>query len=780
MSPHSTDLLQCHLLGEMRLKWGDQQLAPPPPRTQTLLAYLLLNPYPLQRAAVAQTLYPDLATAAGRKRISDLAWTLRSKLPMLHLQMTASTLHVAADSRWLDVDVLRQSMERTDWAHAAEVAALYKADLLPRLDNAWMAQQRERLRHQFAQWLRTGCQQATLDGDLRLKLVDQWRQLEPYDEDALGIQVDEYVQRGRNVDALKLVQQLVGQLRTELRVEPQSATLAWLDRLSADNSAETDGITTRSDVVNSNRAALWAFEQGQFAALRTYVNSNAATYGAQLLRVDLALLHENMDQAELWLSELEQTPAVMCRQAEIALWHGHKSEAVQLSRRAVLRLKSEQDPLEQANVLFTQARIYSRQGDGLRALSTLDKALTLVGGHPVWRARIFQQRADFLYDVMRFDEAIKAARTAHEIASENRLLVTKAHAANSFSIVHSERGELLDAMQWQEKSQQIWQQLDIPAREACSLFNITVLNLEMGQTVRALAAVQAVRDIYRALEDEYGYVQTYYLEALTLIGATDANIPEAIALLETNVLPFFERLQAGVWLSGVYELLTELYFFWGKRDKAQFYCDAAHAVQDDAGLGELNVYLWSLSALVDVDAGRLEQAREWIEMSQMRMAEGNVTQIDRLSALYALAVWQLASEKVDEARSTIRQAYRDLSAVAEQLPQTAQRRVLFRDPISRRAMQLVYQYLPDVLGEHEQSYVLPHVLNGEVTVAWTTELSGTQRPAAKTARRRAHLAKLVEEAREQDAAPTLGDFASILGVSLRTVRRDLAGDAVTA
>jgi DNA-binding transcriptional ArsR family regulator len=61
-----------------------------------------------------------------------------------------------------------------------------------------------------------------------------------------------------------------------------------------------------------------------------------------------------------------------------------------------------------------------------------------------------------------------------------------------------------------------------------------------------------------------------------------------------------------------------------------------------------------------------------------------------------------------------------------------------------------------------------------VTVAWTVAAPEDELLPEGMARRQARLGRLLQEAVEQGAAPTVGDLARALGVSEPTVRRDLA------
>ena len=61
-----------------------------------------------------------------------------------------------------------------------------------------------------------------------------------------------------------------------------------------------------------------------------------------------------------------------------------------------------------------------------------------------------------------------------------------------------------------------------------------------------------------------------------------------------------------------------------------------------------------------------------------------------------------------------------------------------------------------------------------VDVLWTLHRADDDMIHAKTARRRRIILRLVAEARQQDASPTVAALARALAVSERTIKRDLA------
>jgi hypothetical protein len=133
-------------------------------------------------------------------------------------------------------------------------------------------------------------------------------------------------------------------------------------------------------------------------------------------------------------------------------------------------------------------------------------------------------------------------------------------------------------------------------------------------------------------------------------------------------------------------------------------------------------------------------------------------------ALFALAAAQ------DEPENAVRHLARALAAsdeMAAALPETDRARFLRNVPLNRNLASAAkrYEQREDVtIGMGKQAK----------TVTWTLRLAQDYLTDDETERRRHVLARLLREAETSDASPTHDQLAAILGVSRRTILRDLA------
>jgi hypothetical protein len=132
------------------------------------------------------------------------------------------------------------------------------------------------------------------------------------------------------------------------------------------------------------------------------------------------------------------------------------------------------------------------------------------------------------------------------------------------------------------------------------------------------------------------------------------------------------------------------------------------------------------------------------------------------------------------ARAELQCAYESLLAVAAQLEDEPARQAFFEhNPTTRRLMRELYARglaLDPASGVVARA--LPAARGGApVPVTWTLD-AGPADHALKQGRgaialRRARLARLLAEAAAQGANPTVAQLAEALGVSERTIQRDL-------
>jgi tetratricopeptide (TPR) repeat protein len=182
---------------------------------------------------------------------------------------------------------------------------------------------------------------------------------------------------------------------------------------------------------------------------------------------------------------------------------------------------------------------------------------------------------------------------------------------------------------------------------------------------------------------------------------------------------------------------------------------------------------------------RLEHHEEALALSTRALAivEQQPDAGERLKvACFERAQIESAARGAQAAQPYLERAYEHLLALAERIT----------DPDLRRSFLENVQLNRDIAEAHRLGRVSPRTRrltvrlaragaplgrrlrdDEYVDVTWTVEARAHDGAAGRTARRKCIL-HLLQEAQRQSASPTVADLASVLGVSDRTVKRDLA------
>jgi hypothetical protein len=136
-----------------------------------------------------------------------------------------------------------------------------------------------------------------------------------------------------------------------------------------------------------------------------------------------------------------------------------------------------------------------------------------------------------------------------------------------------------------------------------------------------------------------------------------------------------------------------------------------------------------------------------------------------------------------EGLSALEAAYALLMEFADNISDPEQRRAYLHDIDPGRGIWADYERYFDGKSLDQVEVVLPRsdaptgrpLREDEwVPVQWTLSAPEDERISGKTKRRKAVLLRLLTQAEEQGAAPTIADLAAVLNVSLPTIKRDLA------
>ncbi|HET8754508.1 MAG TPA: BTAD domain-containing putative transcriptional regulator, partial [Solirubrobacteraceae bacterium] len=229
--------LRVALLGELSLHLGATPLAPlESARAESLLAYLLLHRDAAQpRARIAGLLWPDSSEAQARTNLRHVLHTLRHALPEAErcLEVTARTL------RWtgpveLDVAAFEGALALGDGEAAV---AVYAGDLLEGSDDAWVRDERERLKGLYLAALE---QLATAGGPGAVDYAERLVRADPLREQSYRVLMRLHDARGEPIGALRAYHACAATLERDLGVAPSAATRAAYEALMRAPAAAAD------------------------------------------------------------------------------------------------------------------------------------------------------------------------------------------------------------------------------------------------------------------------------------------------------------------------------------------------------------------------------------------------------------------------------------------------------------------------------------------------------------------------------------------------------------
>jgi hypothetical protein len=153
---------------------------------------------------------------------------------------------------------------------------------------------------------------------------------------------------------------------------------------------------------------------------------------------------------------------------------------------------------------------------------------------------------------------------------------------------------------------------------------------------------------------------------------------------------------------------------------------------------------------------------------------------DPQSWLWALHGLLTSLDHLEDATAILRAAYAELQRQAQSISDPELRRGFFeRVPLNRRIV-MAHDQLAGAPRELSVRLARADVPLGRalradefVQVQWTLSAPEDESIADKAARRRHRLKRLLAEAQQQGGAPTDDDLAQALGVSRRTILRDM-------
>jgi tetratricopeptide (TPR) repeat protein len=439
------------------------------------------------------------------------------------------------------------------------------------------------------------------------------------------------------------------------------------------------------------------------------------------------------------------------------------------------------DGQSEVEALLVLAHAQRRLGQGVQASRSAEQALALARARnsPSQMARVLITLGHSQFRQGRYVQARSLYEEARSLAHEHGLLRSTAESLQLISFVQSYQGALLESLTTGQEALAVWRDLAVPGREAGTLQNLAYTLGQLGRTAEALRALDHAHRLCEKLGEPVRLAVNEYHLADTLLYHDDALAPRAAAVIREALAVFQAHEQQG-WVAAAWDTLGRALWLSERHDEALDAFRKAYTGYERVGEYSFLPELHARQGLAYLGLGETVEALHATRRALMALAQGEVSDEAVSETYYAHAMALAANGEETQARDYLRRAYQQLLNVAAHLDEEAARQAFFHhNPITRRLM--VEVYARGMASAPEAGVVsrqLPTIRSGHpVQVRWTVD-AGPADAALKQAQgaialRRARLARLLQEAEAQGATPSVADLAETLGVSKRTVQRDL-------
>ncbi len=768
------------LLDGLRITRGGQAIPPPPFRSQSLLAALLLRPALNNRSLLAGLLYPECSEAAARARLSDHLYHLRRGLPGFPFVFSAS--EVALDCAGVSVDVHRFHSLLAQAQPAGLLAAveLYRGDLLPEQSDEWLLVERENLRLNFTHLLQTLATGALARADYAqaIPLLERLQQVEPYDESHLRSLLRAYQATGQRGVALAAYERFRALALAEMGLPPEQATLTLVQAIQgtgrvAPPAGEEAALPAQpEDLARRGMLALW---QGDFATLQACLAALPPGSTADGLQAAWDMLRGDFSAARRRLDAYPASPP-----AEIELQRIHLAAElkqftglVECCKPALAEAHRRRDSLCAALLLVDMGLAYQRQGQMNEALRCANQAINQAekAGLAYPLAEGWQLKAN-LQAAQGFErDALETYHCAAAYAAEHGFLPLLARIEGRLGICYQNAGKYRLSLEHYQRALRGMRDLGMRRYEAETLHNRGIVYDSLGCHAESGAAHRQARELFAALADEQGTARNDYHAAFSEAYREDGDLDQALAL-GWQALAVFEAHGSLGWIASLHHLLGYLHWLRGEPDAAIQSCRRAIPIYQQLEEADYIPELYAYIGLACLQKGDPAQALEFTTTAMDEMLRSELYDIAS-EIYYAHAAVLAALGREDEAAGYFARGYENLLTYAAEIEDPDARRAIFRrDPTIRRLMAEVYQRGIALPPEQQPAADMP--VRQPPGNAGDNPVAALRHAHGALALRRMRLVRLFEDACRAGRRLTAAQIAAQLGVSPRTVERDLA------
>jgi predicted ATPase len=541
--------------------------------------------------------------------------------------------------------------------------------------------------------------------------------------------------------------------RREAQAEDLATLVALVEEL--DDEAQAAQVTLRR--------GMYADTSGDFSAA-----IEAAQQSVQLAQAAESVQLEADGQ---W-----QWGRALTRQGAFQEAHSQLKAALELAQRHSL-------PTIEAASLVDLGTVSARQGDYEQASTRYEQALDLRRqiGDRQGEAKVLNN----LGLVARRQEDYAGARAYHQQSVHIRREIGDRQgeilALNNLAIIHRHQGDYARAKLYFEQGLAFQQEIGERWYEARALNNLGMTLLDLGDYAGAEANFEQALHISREIGDRGSEATS--LEGLGLVYHHQGDDWAAHECLLTAL-----RLarDLGNRESQQYILTSLGYALMGLGRLAEAADTYHQALTLQRELGRHNMAMESLAGLA-----HLSQAQANLAQASAHVAEilayldggGSLDGTEEHLLIFLTCYQVLQAVRDPRAEAILEAGHRLLQERAAQIADEELRRSFLKNVAAHREIVATYRELQSQQQISQVQIRLPRAdattgrpLHDDefVAVTWTVDAPEDTEIPRKTARRRHRVLRLLDQAQAQGAAPRDQDLADALGVSLPTIRRDMA------
>ena len=459
------------------------------------------------------------------------------------------------------------------------------------------------------------------------------------------------------------------------------------------------------------------------------------------------------------------------------LWKvGEQAASLELARKGLKLVGDTGKSAVAAGLLTLMARIARNQGDFATAhnlLQGVQKQYRELGDR-FGEGQTMDKLANLLHESGEYDRAAAEHERATQLLHDEGYRRHEAHALSGLALSVRAMGDYDRARRLHRQVAAISEELGDLESQWVELVSLGNIAYELGDFPEALTWYGDALPIIRTLNDPFALALALYNmgEAHRDQGALDQariRYEEVLALCRQRE---FQRGQGNVHYSLGLTALAE-----GDLQEAEEALEKAQAIWQALQQGVKLMETQAALALVRLQAGDQTGAAAGIDAALAELTEAHrATQRWRWIHYVAFRVRQ-AEGKNKEARSHLQLAGQAVAALAAGMPAAAQARFKEAVPVNRDIMAAIGEFSQTVEVKLARAAVplgRELVAADYTTVSWTLASPLDALVKGRHERRQTVLKRLLAEAQAQGAAPTDADLASALGVSTRTIERDLA------